>query len=256
MIGGTMLPIADENEPGSGPAFVTLALIAVNVAVFFLLQGAGANATFTYGYSAVPAEITTGTDLTTPTQIVVDGQSEEIPQEPGPNPIWLTLFSSMFMHGGLLHLGGNMLFLWIFGDNVENRIGRLRYLLFYIVAGVVASFAQILVDPASPIPSLGASGAISGVLGAYLVLFPRNRVTVFLFRFLTQVPAIVAIGMWAAFQFISGFGSVAATDQSGGGVAYMAHIGGFVAGLIAGFIVRALFPRRPAVPPAARSAWG
>jgi membrane associated rhomboid family serine protease len=250
-----MLPIADENEPGAGPAFTTWALIAVNVAVFFLLQGAGANEAFTYGYSAVPAEITTGTDITVPTEIVVNQQAVVIPQEPGPNPIWLTLFSSMFMHGGLLHLGGNMLFLWIFGDNVEHRIGRLRYLLFYLVAGVIASFAQILVDPTSPIPSLGASGAISGVLGAYLVLFPGNRVTVFLFRFLTQVPAIVAIGMWAAFQFISGIGSVAGTDQAGG-VAYMAHVGGFVAGVLAGFLVRALLPRGPAAPPAARSAWG
>jgi len=251
-----MLPIADQNEPGSGPPFVTWALIALNVLVFFLLQGAGANEAFTYGYSAVPAEITTGTDITTPTHITVNGQTEQIPQEPGPKPIWLTLFSSMFMHGGLLHIGGNMLFLWIFGDNVEHRIGRLRYLLFYLVAGVIASFAQILVDPGSTIPSLGASGAISGVLGAYLVLFPGNRVTVFLFRFLTQVPAIVAIGMWAAFQFISGFGSVAGTDGAGG-VAYMAHIGGFVAGVVAGLVVRALFPRGPAAaPPATRSAWG
>ena len=250
-----MLPIADQNEPGAGPPFVTWALIALNVVVFFLLQGAGANEAFTYGYSAVPAEITTGTDITTPTDITVNGQTEQIPQEPGPKPIWLTLFSSMFMHGGLLHLGGNMLFLWIFGDNVEHRIGRLRYLLFYLVAGVIASFAQILVDPGSTIPSLGASGAISGVLGAYLVLFPGNRVTVFLFRFLTQVPAIVAIGMWAAFQFISGFGSVAGTDEAGG-VAYMAHIGGFVAGVVAGLVVRALFPSGPAAaPPATRSAY-
>jgi membrane associated rhomboid family serine protease len=251
-----MLPIADENEPGTGPAFVTWALIAVNIAVFFLLQGAGANEVFTYGYSAVPAEITTGTDITVPTEIVVNQETVAIPQEPGPNPIWLTLFSSMFMHGGLLHLGGNMLFLWIFGDNVEHRIGRLRYLLFYLVAGVIASFAQILVNPLSTIPSLGASGAISGVLGAYLVLFPGNRVLVFLFRFLMPVPAIVAIGMWALFQFISGIGSFAVADQTGGGVAYMAHIGGFVTGVIAGLLFRALFPSGPEAPRAARSAWG
>ncbi|MDQ2940799.1 MAG: rhomboid family intramembrane serine protease [Chloroflexota bacterium] len=251
-----MLPIADENEPGTGPAIVTLALIAVNIAVFFLLQGAGANEAFTYGYSAVPAEITTGTDITMPTKIVVNQQAFAIPQAPGPNPIWLTLFSSMFMHGGLLHVGGNMLFLWIFGDNVEHRIGRLRYLLFYLVAGVIASFAQILVNPLSTIPSLGASGAISGVLGAYLVLFPGNRVLVFLFRFLMPVPAIVAIGMWALFQFISGIGSFALADQTGGGVAYMAHIGGFVTGVIAGLLFRALFPGGPRAPRAARSAWG
>jgi membrane associated rhomboid family serine protease len=251
-----MLPIADENEPGAGPAFVTWALIALNVAVFFLLQGAGANEAFTYGYSAVPLEITSGIDITTPTEIDVNQQVVVIPQEPGPRPIWLTLFSSMFMHGGLLHLGGNMLFLWIFGDNVEHRIGRLRYLLFYLVAGVIASFAQILVNPLSPIPSLGASGAISGVLGAYLVLFPGNKVWVFLFRFLMPVPAIVAIGIWALFQFISGFGAFDVADQATGGVAYMAHIGGFVAGVLAGLLFRAILPRGRIRPPAARSAWG
>jgi membrane associated rhomboid family serine protease len=147
-----------------------------------------------------------------------------------------------------------MLFLWIFGDNVEHRIGHLPYLAFYLVAGVIASFAQILVDTDSVIPTLGASGAISGVLGAYLVMFPTNRVTVFLFRFLTPVPAIVAIGMWAVLQFISGFGSIG-VDQ-GGGVAYMAHIGGFIAGVVAGLAFRAAFhePRRPRGTP--RSLYG
>jgi membrane associated rhomboid family serine protease len=140
-----------------------------------------------------------------------------------------------------------MLFLWIFGDNVEHRIGHGLYLVFYVVAGIIASFAQIMIATASVIPTLGASGAISGVLGAYLVMFPTNRVTVFLFRFLVPVPAIVAIGMWAALQFINGFGAIAVTEETGGGVAYMAHIGGFVAGVVAGIVFRAIFhePRHP-----------
>jgi membrane associated rhomboid family serine protease len=233
-----MLPIGDENEPGRGVAWLTIAFIAINVLVFVLLQLPSDE--FTYGYAAVPAEITQGVDLTRPTEVRVGGEVVRIPQEPGPRPIYLTLLTSMFMHGGWLHLGGNMLFLWIFGDNVEHRVGKIQYLLFYLLAGVVGSLAQILIQPDSTIPSLGASGAISGVLGAYLVLFPQNRVTVILFRFLTQVPAIVAIGMWAIFQFINGFGSIATTEETTGGVAYMAHIGGFIVGVLAGLLFRSL----------------
>lgn len=248
-----MFPISDENERGHGPAFVSLLFIALNILVFIGLQAGGGDAgtEFTYGYSAIPFEITTNTDLVVPETIEVDGQTLEVPQEPGPNPIWLTLLTSMFMHGGWLHLAGNMLFLWIFGDNVEHRIGHIPYLVFYLAAGVIASFAQILIDPGSIIPTLGASGAISGVLGAYLVMFPTNRVTVFLFRFLVPVPAIVAIGMWALLQFISGFGAIAVTEQTGG-VAYMAHIGGFVAGVVAGLVFRTIFnePRHPRGTPA------
>lgn len=249
-----MFPISDENEHGHGPAFVSLAFIAINIAVFLFLQGAGASAEgeeFTYGYSAVPYEITNGVDLTDPQPVNVDGETVQVPQEPGPDPIWLTLFTSIFMHGGWLHLGGNMLFLWIFGDNVEHRIGHLAYLVFYLAAGVIASFAQILIATDSIIPTLGASGAISGVLGAYLVLFPTNRVTVFLFRMLVPVPAMVAIGMWAIFQFVNGFGAFAVTEQTGG-VAYMAHIGGFVAGVLAGLFFRMIYhePRHPRGTPA------
>jgi membrane associated rhomboid family serine protease len=245
-----MFPISDENERGHGPAFVTLAFIAINVLVFLFLQGGGGpeGADFTYGYSAVPFEITNGVDLVEDETITIDGQSVAIPQEPGPSPIWLTLLTSLFMHGGWLHLGGNMLFLWIFGDNVEHRIGHGLYLLFYLVAGVIASFAQILVNTDSVIPTLGASGAISGVLGAYLVLFPTNRVTVFLFRVLVPVPAIVAIGMWGVLQVVSGL----AAPADAGGVAYMAHIGGLVAGLAAGLLFRMMFnePRHPRGTPA------
>jgi membrane associated rhomboid family serine protease len=237
-----MFPLFDENEPGQGIAWVTLALIAINVAVFLLLQQAGADNTFTYGYSAVPFEITHGVDLVHATRVTVGGETGLIPQAPGPSPIYLTLLTSMFMHGGWLHIGGNMLFLWIFGDNVEHRVGPAVYLVFYLVAGVIASLAQILVGPNSTIPSLGASGAISGVLGAYLVLFPRNRVTVFLLRFLVVVPAIVAIGLWAVLQFVNGLGSVAVTAETDG-VAYMAHVSGFLTGIVAGLAFAAIFPQ-------------
>jgi len=230
-----MFPLGDRNIPGRGPALVTLAFIAINVAVFVLLQLP--SDAFTYGWAAVPAEITPGRDLVdvqiAPGAVLTDS----------PEPVYLTLISSMFMHGGWLHLGGNMLFLWIFGDNVEHTFGHFGYVLFYLGAGIVASFAQILIAPDSRIPTLGASGAISGVLGAYLVLFPGNPVTVFVFRFLTSVPAIVAIGMWAVLQFINGFGQIAQTEETGG-VAYMAHIGGFVAGLV---LVKLFATRRPPV---------
>ena len=252
-----MFPIGDENERGHGPAYISLAFIGLNIAVFLLLQGAGgpSGEEFTYGYSAVPFEITNGVDLVEPEQITIGGASVDIPQEPGPSPIWLTLLTSMFMHGGLLHIGGNLLFLWVFGDNVEHRIGHIPYLAFYLVAGVIASLAQVLVDPDSFIPTLGASGAISGVLGAYLVMFPTNRITVLFFLRAISVPAIVAIGLWAVLQFVNGFGAAAISEQTGG-VAYMAHIGGFVAGVVAGFIFRMVFhtPRRPRGAPA--SAYG
>jgi membrane associated rhomboid family serine protease len=250
-----MFPIGDENERGHGPAFVSLGFIAINVLVFLVLQGAGASqagAEFTYGYSAIPFEIVNGVDLTAPRPVTIGGETVRVPQEPGPSPIWLTLITSLFMHGDWLHLIGNMLFLWVFGDNVEHRIGHALFVAFYLGVGIVATFAQILTNVESVIPTLGASGAISGVLGAYLVLFPANRVTVFLFRVLVPVPAIVAIGMWAALQIVLGFGA----PTEGGGVAYWAHIGGFVAGLVAGLLFRMIFrePRRPRGVPA--SAYG
>jgi membrane associated rhomboid family serine protease len=235
-----MFPIGDQNEPGHGLPYVTLAIIGLNVAVFLLLQQAGADNTFTYGWSAIPYEITHGVDLLQSAPVVIDGQQYLVPEAPGPSPIQLTLLSSMFMHAGFLHLGGNMLFLWVFGDNVEHRAGPILYLLIYLAVGVVASLAQILSSADSFIPTLGASGAISGILGAYIVLFPTNRVTVFAFRFLTQVPAVVAIGIWIVFQLISGFGATVVSDESGGGVAYLAHIGGFAAGLVVGLLLRAV----------------
>ena len=235
-----MLPLADENLPNRGWAYATLAIIAINVLVFVFLQLP--SDAFTYGWSVVPREITQGVDLVGPVTVTAGGESVVIPMEPGPSPIQLTLLSSMFMHGGWLHLLGNMLFLFIFGDNVEHHMGRIKYVLFYLLAGAVGSLAQIAIGPNSLIPSLGASGAISGVLGAYLVLFPSNRVLVVLFRFVTWVPALVAIGLWAAMQFILGIGQIAVTEQTGG-VAYMAHIGGFVAGVVVGLLAKSLMSR-------------
>ncbi len=154
-----------------------------------------------------------------------------------PSPIYLTLLSAMFMHGGLLHLGGNMLYLWIFGDNVEDRMGHLKYLIFYLLCGFLASATHIFFGPNSVIPSLGASGAIAGVLGAYLVLFPRQGVRVFQFGLIFEVPALIVIGLWGLLQFISGFGSLGSGGASGG-VAFMAHVGGFVAGILLVFLFR------------------
>src|SRR5437667_2295177 len=225
-----MLPLFDENLPGRGIPWVTIGLIAANVAVFLLLQGATGDNAFTWGWSAVPLEITHNVDLTSAQQVTVGGTAYLIPEAPGPMPIQLTLLSSMFMHAGWLHLGGNMLFLWIFGDNVEHRAGPILFLAFYLLAGLVGSTAEILSSPASPIPSLGASGAISGVLGAYIVLYPRNRVTAFVIRFLVQIPALAAIGMWIAIQVLSSLADPTGT----GGVAYLAHIGGFSTGLLVG----------------------
>lgn len=241
-----MLPIGDQDEPGGLP-LVNIAIIAINVLVFVLLQLP--SDAFTMGFSTIPKEITTGIDLVGPVPITLpDGSIETIVEAPGPSPIWLTLFSSMFMHGGWAHIGGNMLFLFIFGDNVERRLGSLLYAAFYLVCGVLASAAQIVTDVNSVIPSLGASGAISGVLAAYLVYFPQNRVRVLVgFRFVTEVPALVMIGLWALLQFVSGIGAIAVTDETTGGVAYWAHIGGFVAGLVLAFLLRA-FGRGPTRP--------
>ena len=245
-----MLPLGDENIPGRGPAFVTLIVIAINVLVFVLLQLP--NDAFTYAWAAVPAEITSGEDITGSRN--VPGGSITLGESP--EPVYLTLISSMFMHGGWLHLGGNMLFLWIFGDNVEHAMGHLPFVLFYLGAGVLASLAHVWVEPDSLIPLVGASGAISGVLGAYLVMFPANRVLVVAFYFVLWVPAVLVIGLWAVLQFINGFGQIALTEQTAG-VAYLAHIGGFLAGVAAGLVLRAAgrVPSRGALQRAAQRGW-
>jgi membrane associated rhomboid family serine protease len=235
-----MIPIGDEGEAGELP-FVNLAIIAINVLVFVLLQLP--SDAFTMGFSVIPKEITTGTDIVGPVSVPVPDGTVTIEQAPGPSPIWLTLFTSMFMHGGWAHIGGNLLFLFVFGDNVERALGHIKYLVFYLVCGVIAAYAQILTNPESIIPSLGASGAISGALAGYLVFFPRNRVKVLVgMRYVTEVPALMMIGLWALIQFVSGVGSIAVSEQTGG-VAYWAHIGGFVAGLVLAFLLRPFINR-------------
>jgi membrane associated rhomboid family serine protease len=191
-------------------------------------------------FSTVPKEIVTNEDIVTPDQQVRHPQTREVITVPGlqetPLTVYLTLLTSMFMHGGIAHLLGNMLFLWIFGDNIENVLGHWRYLAFYLVCGLLASLAHVGVvvgmegvnSEAAQIPSLGASGAISGVMGGYLFFFPTRRVLVLLLRIVTWVPAYVAIGLWFAFQVINGLGMLGG-DQTG--IAYGAHIGGFIAGV-------------------------
>jgi membrane associated rhomboid family serine protease len=237
-----IFPLYDDNSDRATTPVVNYALIAINILVFVFLQQLGTNDRFTYAFSTVPGEIVTGRDITTPDRVRVDpvtGQELLVPGlQPTPFSVYLTLILSMFMHGGIAHIAGNMLFLWIFGDNVEDRMGHLRYLIFYLVCGVLASLAHVLTtamfatEPGSLlIPSLGASGAISGVLGGYIVLYPHRRVTAIVFRFVTDVPAYVAIGIWFAFQLISGTAIFGGGSQLGG-VAYAAHIGGFVAGVV------------------------
>jgi membrane associated rhomboid family serine protease len=235
-----VFPLYDDNSDRTITPLINYAIIALNIFVFVVLQGLGSNDGFTYSFSTVPAEILRGHDIVTPARTVeYMGQTVTIPGlGPTPGSVYFTLFTSMFMHGGIAHIAGNMLFLWIFGDNIEDRLGHAKYLVFYLLCGVIASLAHVFTtgvfasqESSMLVPSLGASGAISGVLGGYLLLHPKRRVTVILFRFLTQVPAYVAIGIWFAFQLISGLGMLGGGSQQGG-VAYAAHIGGFLAGLI------------------------
>jgi membrane associated rhomboid family serine protease len=229
-----VFPIGDDNSDRTIFPWVTVVLIVINVLVFVLPQGMGTNDAFTMAMATVPAEIATGKDLITPPEKkrfdTPEGPVEvEVPglrQTPG--SVYLTLLTSMFMHGSIMHIAGNMWFLWIFGDNIEQDLGRVRYLIFYLLCGLLASLTHVLLNtsgPSAEMPSLGASGAISGVMGAYLVLHPHRRVTVLLLRMVTQVPGYVAVGIWFLFQIVSGW-----LDHGAGGVAYGAHIGGFVAG--------------------------
>jgi len=222
-----VIPLGDDNTGRHITPMVTYSLIAANLAVWLFQLTAGEG--FTYGYSAIPLEITEGTDLTSPQSVTVGGQSVTVPHAPGPSPIQLTLLSSMFMHASWTHFIGNMVYLWIFGDNVEDHLGHARFLIFYLVCGLAASLAMVLATPDSRIPGLGASGAIAGVLGAYLIKFPRSPVRVLMMRAVTTVPAFVAIGLWVLLQI---FGQISVAGGQAGGVAYLAHIGGFIAGVV------------------------
>ena len=207
-----MIPIRDENPTVLTP-YVNYILIALNVIVFVFQWLLGANqGAFVFQFALIPAQITSNISL---------GNTSDI-------------FTSMFMHAGLAHIGGNMLYLWIFGDNVEDAMGHGRYILFYLIGGLTASIAHILTNPNSQIPTVGASGAIAAVLGAYLILYPKSRVQTVLalgyFIRLTTVPAIFVLGFWFVLQLFQGVLSIGGPDV--GGVAFMAHVGGFVAGLV------------------------
>jgi len=221
-----VMPLRDDNTDRHTVPVVTYALIAVNVLVWLVELSLGER--FINGFSTVPLEITQGTDLVGTRTVEAGGQSFPIQHYPGPIPIYLTLFTSMFMHASWAHIIGNMLYLWIFGDNIEDRIGHAKFIIFYLICGLAASAAHIVFGPSSVIPSLGASGAIAGVLGAYLVLFPKRSVRVLLMRQIVNMPAFIVLGMWIALQV---FSQISVVGGAGGGVAYMAHIGGFVAGV-------------------------
>jgi membrane associated rhomboid family serine protease len=207
-----MFPIGDDDSTRRTVPLVTYALIVVNV-LFFFVELSGGDP-FIMRWAFVPSRF-----IASPFGDV------------------LTLFSSMFMHAGWLHLGGNMLYLWIFGDNVEDRFGHVKFLIFYLLCGIAATAAQTAVSLGSNVPNLGASGAIAGVLGAYILMFPKGSVRVLQGSRVIQVPALIVIGLWIVLQFFSGIGSVANAAQTGG-VAYMAHIGGFVAGFLLTFAFR------------------
>jgi membrane associated rhomboid family serine protease len=207
-----MFPIGDDNSGRRTVPLVTYALIAINAVVFFLeLSGGDA---FIQQWAFVPSRFLAN-----------------------PGGDFLTLFSSMFMHAGWVHLGGNMLYLWIFGDNVEDRFGHVKFLAFYLLCGLAATFAQLAFSAGSDVPNLGASGAIAGVLGAYILMFPQGRIKVLQGAQVIQVPALIVIGFWIVLQFFSGIGSITASADTGG-VAYMAHIGGFLAGFLLTFLLR------------------
>lgn len=217
-----MLPIGDDNKGRIRTPYVNIALIILNIFVFGYFQRFDANNDFTASFATIPAEILTGEDVVFTGNIGVT-----------PMPVYFTILSAMFMHGSIMHLAGNMLYLWVFGDNLENVMGHFKYLLFYILTGIIATLCHVFsshyLGGDIYIPSLGASGAISGILGGYLLMFPKNEVRVLFFMIIIRVPAFITLGLWIGMQLWEGWGSI---GQKGGGVAYAAHIGGFIAGLI------------------------
>jgi membrane associated rhomboid family serine protease len=237
-----VFPLKD-NIPTDRFPLVTVVLIAANVAIYVVLQqgllglpGGGAEGEWPVPlYGAIPCELTGRGACEVPT---------------GGPPTWLTPLTSMFMHGGILHLAGNMLFLWIFGNNVEDAMGRLRFVVFYVAGGVVALAAQTAISPGAEIPTIGASGAVAAVLGGYILLYPRARVVtvVFIVFFFTiiELPAMLMLGVWFLQQALFAYFDAVTPTGDGGGVAYLAHVGGFVFGLL---VIRALARERKTVPP-------
>ena len=237
-----MFPLKDDIPTRRFP-ILTVVFIVANVVMFFGFQGAFFNdADFdkkVVEYGAIPYEISRpGKECALADNaeaIACEGQSEVAGEAPDQAPTWLTLLTSMFMHGGLLHLGGNMLFLWIFGNNIEDSMGPVRFVAFYLLGGLAALLAQTLIDPSAAVPTIGASGAVAAVLGGYALLYPRARVVtvIFIIIFFTivELPALLVLGAWFILQALSGAGSLVQPVGEGGGVAYFAHIGGFLFGL-------------------------
>jgi membrane associated rhomboid family serine protease len=239
-----VFPLKDDIPTRRFP-YLTVALIVANVAMFFFFQGAFIDSDAQFNqkvvdYGAIPYEISNPGDNCEASpdgqRLLCEGQ-EGLTGQPGDQPsTWLTILTSMFMHGGLLHLGGNMLFLWIFGNNIEDSMGPLRFLAFYLLGGVAAVAAQTVVDPSAAVPTIGASGAVAAVLGAYALLYPRARVVtlIFIVIFFTiiELPALVVLGLWFLLQAFYGASELATPVGEGGGVAYFAHIGGFLFGLL------------------------
>lgn len=230
------MPIGDDNSDRRIVPVVNYLFIILNIIVFVFAQGLGSNEAMVMSLSTVPQEILTGSDITTNGLGVT------------PIPVYGTILTSMFMHGSIAHIAGNMLYLWIFGDNLENVMGHVRYFFFYIICGIIASLSHVLLSSVLGngllVPSLGASGAISGVLGGYLILFPKNRVRVLALSFIMYVPAVVTLGIWIVMQIVSQMGALGGS-QEGGGVAYAAHIGGFFAGML---LVKFFAKKQPVFP--------
>jgi membrane associated rhomboid family serine protease len=229
-----MIPIGDDDRP-TGVPFAVLGIIAVNICVFVLEAGAQHPNAFINSFAAIPYDVTHNIVLAPPSP---------------PFP-WLTLITSQFLHDGLLHIGSNMLFLFVFGPEVESLTGSPRFVLLYLTCGVLAGLAQISVMPGSHIPSIGASGAIAGILGAYLLHFANHRIQTIIpigcFPLFVRLPAVLVIGLWAVTQFMHGFGALSnrVLSEQGGGIAYFAHIGGFLAGvLLIGFFTKPQTLRR------------
>lgn len=231
-------PLGDDNSQRRSTPVLVYGIIALNAAMWAVQLARGEP--FSNGWSTVPYEITHGVDLTGSSPLAlqaieVGGHMHAMPQYPGPQPIQLTLLTAMFMHGSWMHIFGNMLYLWIYGDQIEDLLGKLKFIIFYLLCGFAAAAAQIMANPESIIPCLGASGAIAGVLGGYLMKYPTNGVRVILGNSVVVMPAFVVLGGWIALQVIEQMNSLAG-KSGGGGVAYMAHIGGFVAGVILVFV--------------------
>ncbi|MFH1639579.1 MAG: rhomboid family intramembrane serine protease [Chloroflexota bacterium] len=223
-----MIPLSDPDIARRRYPLVNIIIIIINFLVFFyqLTLGALGSDILIYKFGFIPLELVKGINITSTT--LSRGTVVNIAT---PIPTWMTLFTAMFIHAGWLHILGNMLYLWVFGDNIEDRFGHFQYIFFYLLSGLAATFLQTIIMPSSNIPNVGASGAIAGVLGSYLILYPRSRVRTLIFFFFistARIPAFILLGFWFLMQIVNGIGSV---GSAGAGVAYFAHIGGFLCGM-------------------------